>query len=82
MGLGASLLTSLHPPLPSSHSYIPVLMAQARIYWDTEDYQQVEKIFGKSVEFCSEHDTWKLYMLFMQVGDNTVSFPCHLTTWE
>ena len=71
--------------LPSSHSYIPVLMAQARIYWDTEDYQQVEKIFRKSVEFCSEHNTWKLnvaHVLFMQVGDNTVSFPCHLTTWE
>ena len=85
MGLGASLLTTLHPPLPSSHSYIPVLMAQARIYWDTEDYQQVEKIFRKSVEFCSEHDTWKLnvaHVLFMQVGGNTVSFLCHLTTWE
>ena len=57
-------------------------MAQARIYWDTEDYQQVEKIFRKSVEFCSEHDTWKLnvaHVLFMQVGDNTVSF---LTAWE
>ena len=51
-------------------SYIPVLMAQARIYWDLEDYQQVEKIFRKSVEFCSEHDVWKLnvaHVLFMQV---------------
>ena len=42
MSLGTSLLTIPHPPLPSSsHSYIPVLMAQARIYWETEDYQQV-----------------------------------------
>ena len=53
-----------------SLSYIPVLMAQARIYWDLADYQQVEKIFRKSVEFCSEHDVWKLnvaHVLFMQV---------------
>lgn len=49
--------------------YIPVLMSQAKIYWDMEDYHQVEKIFRKSVEFCSEHDTWKLnvaHVLFMQ----------------
>ena len=31
--------------------YIPVLMAQAKIYWDLEMYQQVEKLFRKSVEF-------------------------------
>ena len=45
-------------------------MSQAKIYWDMEDYHQVEKIFRKSVEFCSEHDTWKLnvaHVLFMQV---------------
>ncbi|XP_067012129.1 intraflagellar transport protein 70A [Anabrus simplex] len=49
--------------------YIPVLMAQAKIYWDLEDYAQVEKIFRKSVEFCNENDTWKLnvaHVLFMQ----------------
>ena len=46
-------------------------MAQAKIYWDLGDYQQVEKVFRKSVEFCSEHDAWKLnvaHVLFMQVG--------------
>ena len=46
-------------------------MAQARIYWDREDYAQVEKIFRKSVEFCNEHDVWKLnvaHVLFMQVS--------------
>lgn len=51
--------------------YIPVLMAQAKIYWDRENYTQVEKIFRKSVEFCNEHDTWKLnvaHVLFMQVN--------------
>ncbi|XP_065337988.1 intraflagellar transport protein 70A [Cloeon dipterum] len=49
--------------------YVPVLMAQAKIYWDMENYQQVEKIFRKSVEFCNDNDTWKLnvaHVLFMQ----------------
>ncbi|CAH8299906.1 unnamed protein product [Schistosoma turkestanicum] len=50
-------------------SYIPVLMQQAKIYWDMENYQQVEKIFRKSVEFCNDHPVWKLnvaHVLFMQ----------------
>lgn len=49
--------------------YIPVLMAQAKIYWDLENYPQVEKIFRKSVEFCNDNDTWRLnvaHVLFMQ----------------
>ncbi|ESO87397.1 hypothetical protein LOTGIDRAFT_127854 [Lottia gigantea] len=49
--------------------YIPVLMQQAKIYWDMDNYLQVEKIFRKSVEFCNEHDAWKLnvaHVLFMQ----------------
>jgi tetratricopeptide repeat protein 30 len=49
--------------------YIPVLMAQAKLYWDRREYHIVEKLFRKSVEFCSEHDTWKLnvaHVLFMQ----------------
>lgn len=44
-------------------------MAQARIYWNRENFQMVEKIFRKSVEFCNEDDTWKLnvaHVLFMQ----------------
>ena len=50
-------------------SFMPVLMAQARIYWDMEAYSQVEKVFRKSVEFCADNDTWKLnvaHVLFMQ----------------
>lgn len=71
-------------------------MAQAKIYWDMENYGQVEKvcqflparwkgrgrhafvftalilqIFRKSVEFCNEHDVWRLnvaHVLFMQVS--------------
>jgi tetratricopeptide repeat protein 30 len=44
-------------------------MNQAKIYWDSAEYHVVEKIFRKSVEFCSEHDAWKLnvaHVLFMQ----------------
>lgn len=44
-------------------------MQQAKIYWDLENYTQVEKIFRKSVEFCNEHEVWKLnvaHVLFMQ----------------
>ncbi|KFP28262.1 Tetratricopeptide repeat protein 30A, partial [Colius striatus] len=49
--------------------YVPVLMAQAKIYWDMKNYAMVEKIFRKSVEFCNEHEVWKLnvaHVLFMQ----------------
>ncbi len=48
---------------------MPVLMAQARIYWDMENYPMVERLFKQSSEFCSEHDTWKLnlaHVFFMQ----------------
>lgn len=49
--------------------YMPVLMAQARIYWDKENYPMVEKLFFQSSEFCSEHEVWKLnvaHVFFMQ----------------
>ena len=49
--------------------YIPVLMMQARVYWDKGNYNMVEKIFRQSAEFCSEHETWKLnvaHVFFMQ----------------
>ena len=41
-------------------AYIPFLMAQAKIYWDRAHYAQVEKIFRRSAEFCSEHETFRL----------------------
>ena len=53
----------------SLEKYIPVLMMQAKIYWDMGNYSQVELIFRQSAEFCSEHDTWKLnvaHVFFMQ----------------
>ncbi|PAA57823.1 hypothetical protein BOX15_Mlig000704g1, partial [Macrostomum lignano] len=49
--------------------YIPILMQQAKIYWDRENYPEVEKIFRNSVEFCNDHDSWKLnvaHVLFMR----------------
>eukprot|EP00743_Colponemidia_sp_Colp-15_P014747 GILK01017551.1.p1 GENE.GILK01017551.1~~GILK01017551.1.p1 ORF type:complete len:432 (-),score=66.00 GILK01017551.1:5-1108(-) len=49
--------------------YVPVLMAQAKIYWDTENYPMVEKIFRASADFCAENETWKLnvaHVFFMQ----------------
>lgn len=49
--------------------YIPVLMSQAKIYWDLENYPAVERIFKQSAEFCSEHEVWKLnvaHVFFMQ----------------
>uniref|UniRef100_A0A7N8X6G5 Tetratricopeptide repeat protein 30 n=1 Tax=Mastacembelus armatus TaxID=205130 RepID=A0A7N8X6G5_9TELE len=42
---------------------------EAKIYWNRENFQMVEKIFRKSVEVCNEDDTWKLnvaHVLFMQ----------------
>ncbi|KAL2623478.1 hypothetical protein R1flu_003683 [Riccia fluitans] len=49
--------------------YIPVIMAMAKIWWDKENYLQVEKIFHQSSDLCSEHDLWKLnvaHTFFMQ----------------
>jgi len=34
-----------------------------------QNYSAIEKIFRKSVEFCSDHDVWRLnvgHVLFMQ----------------
>ncbi|XP_048102298.1 tetratricopeptide repeat protein 30A isoform X1 [Alosa alosa] len=63
------LKKALHEYDEVLEKYIPVLMTQAKIYWNRENYSMVEKIFRKSVEFCNEHDTWKLnvaHVLFMQ----------------
>lgn len=50
-------------------SYLPVLMNQAKIYWDRENYVQVEKLFRQSAELCGDADVWRLnvaHTLFMQ----------------
>lgn len=44
-------------------------MGQAKIYWEMENYSQVEKIFRQSAEFCSDDENWKLnvaHVFFMQ----------------
>ncbi|CAD5212330.1 unnamed protein product [Bursaphelenchus xylophilus] len=49
--------------------YIPVLMAQARIVWEREEYSNVESLFSRSSEFCSLNETWMLnlaHTLYMQ----------------
>jgi tetratricopeptide repeat protein 30 len=64
-----SIKTSLKSYDEELEKYIPVLMAQARIYWDRENYPMVEKLFFQSAEFCSEHEVWKLnvgHVFFMQ----------------
>ncbi|XP_061906275.1 intraflagellar transport protein 70A [Entelurus aequoreus] len=60
---------ALHEYDTMQEKYIVVLMAQAKIYWNRENFQMVEKIFQKSMEVCNEDDTWKLnvaHVLFMQ----------------
>lgn len=49
--------------------YIPVLMGQAKIYWDMENYNQVEKLFRQTLDYCNDHDVWRLnvaHVFFMQ----------------
>ena len=44
-------------------------MMQAKTYWDKSNYNQVEKLFRQSAEFCSEHEVWKLnvaHVFFLQ----------------
>jgi len=51
--------------------FIPVLMWMSKIYWDRQNYEQVEKIFKTSMEFCQQHDTWRLnvaHTFFLQEG--------------
>lgn len=49
--------------------YLPVLMQIAKIYWDKESYQYVEKVLRKGAEFCTENKVWQLnvaHCFFMQ----------------
>jgi len=50
-------------------AFIPVLMAQAEIYWNIEHWQMVEKIFRQSVDFAADDATWQVnhaHVLYMQ----------------
>ncbi|CAI5440263.1 unnamed protein product [Caenorhabditis angaria] len=49
--------------------YLPTLMAHAKVYWEKRNYSAVERLFRNSVDYCREHDTWKLnvaHTIFMQ----------------
>lgn len=40
--------------------YIPVLMAQAQMFWDQGKYSNVLAVLNQSKEFVSENEVWKL----------------------
>ena len=49
--------------------YLPVLMAHARIYWDKKEYDAVESLFRRSVEFCNDQESWRInvaHTMFVQ----------------
>ena len=43
-------------------AYVPALMAQAKIYWDAKNYQQVEKILRQGADYCADHEAYKVNM--------------------
>jgi tetratricopeptide repeat protein 30 len=79
-----ALKVVLHEYDEALERYIPVLMAQAKIYWDIENYEMCEKIFKQSSEFASGHDTWKLnvaHVFFMQVRSATLCDAISCCAW-
>ena len=42
--------------------YIPVLMAQAKIFWNQKDPEAVERILKNAKDYCSINDIWRLNM--------------------
>ncbi|ETO22637.1 hypothetical protein RFI_14556 [Reticulomyxa filosa] len=55
--------------LEALEKYVQVLMSQARVYWEKNNWKMVQKILENSQEFACDHDTYRLNMahvLFMQ----------------
>eukprot|EP01105_Mastigella_eilhardi_P020137 TRINITY_DN4777_c0_g1_i1.p1 TRINITY_DN4777_c0_g1~~TRINITY_DN4777_c0_g1_i1.p1 ORF type:complete len:485 (+),score=167.48 TRINITY_DN4777_c0_g1_i1:624-2078(+) len=53
----------------AAEKFVPVVMNQAKIFWDRKDYAMVERILRQAMELCSENRVWKLnaaHVLFMQ----------------
>ena len=49
--------------------YMPVLMHQAKVLWERADYRELENLFSRTMDYCSDNETWKLnvaHVLFMQ----------------
>ncbi|KAI3388147.1 hypothetical protein SNEBB_002942 [Seison nebaliae] len=55
--------------MESCSRYLPILMAQGKIYWDRKNYTAVEKIFRRSMELCHENEVWRqnvAHVIFVQ----------------
>ncbi|EAY01289.1 hypothetical protein TVAG_395360 [Trichomonas vaginalis G3] len=66
---------------------IPVLMAQAKIFWDMGSYELVEILLLKYIDFCEQHRTWKLnlaHTFFMEPGKykNAIDYYEQLVLYE
>jgi len=51
--------------------YTPLLMTQAYIHWEREEYMMVEQLFRKHSDLCVDVDVWKLnvaHTFFVQQG--------------
>ncbi len=51
--------------------YIPLLMTQAHIHWEREEYVMVEQLFRKNADLCVDIDVWRLnvaHTFFIQQG--------------
>jgi len=42
--------------------YIPVLMAQAHMFWELGQYSNAQAVLLQGKEFAGEHEAWKLNM--------------------
>lgn len=63
------LKTALKNYEDGQDEYLPVLMAQAKIYWEKSDFSMVEQLFRKTVEFMSDQDSWRInvaHTMFIQ----------------
>ena len=51
--------------------YIPVLMAQAKLFWEKENYSAIEKLLRQSADCCGDNEVWSVnlaHAFFMQQG--------------
>ena len=50
---------------------IPILMFQAKIFWDLENYQLVELLLNKYSDFCLDNRVWKLNLAHTYFMENS-----------
>ena len=55
-------------------------MAQAHIYWEADDYAQVEALLDQCTDVCQDHGVWRsnlAHALFMQgLSWHMLKCPC------